>query len=89
MTWLAPVAGHEDAPPRVALAVSRAHGGAVVRNRIRRRLRGALVELQRAGDVPAGAYLVAARREAADQGFQSLLSDLRTAIGSATDRGGA
>ena len=52
MSWLA---GGEG-PPRVAFAVGRRVGGAVARNRVRRRLRS----LARASTLPAGAWLVGA-----------------------------
>lgn len=46
----------------MAYAINRKVGSAVVRNRIRRRLRAALVELDRVGPeaLPHGAYLFAA-----------------------------
>ena len=44
--------------PVVAYAVGRAHGGAVERNRVRRRLRAAVREV--APSLPQGAYLVRA-----------------------------
>ena len=46
VTWLAPPPDGRPHPPRVAFAVGRAAGGAVVRNRIRRRLRAALRDIQ-------------------------------------------
>src|SRR5258708_21849607 len=60
LTWLPPEVGALDAPPRVGFAVGRSVGGAVVRNRIRRRLRAGFRELVRAGTLPGGAYLVGA-----------------------------
>ena len=55
------VAGDDSSvPPRVAYAVSRKVGPAVVRNRVRRRLRHA-VAARRHLLVPGGAYLVIAR----------------------------
>lgn len=48
-------------PPRVAFAVSRAVGPAVVRNRLRRRIRAHLAEVRRTRPdrLPGGAWLVA------------------------------
>lgn len=46
--------------PRVAYAINRRVGGAVVRNRLRRRLRAIVAELAAEGRVPAGALLVVA-----------------------------
>lgn len=61
----------------VAYAVGRAVGPAVVRNRVRRRLRTAISEL---GPSP-GAYLVAVTPAAADLGYAALRDDLAAALG--------
>lgn len=58
VTFLADGSTH----PRVAYAIGRRVGPAVVRNRLRRRLRGVLQE--RAAALPAGALLVSAGPEA-------------------------
>lgn len=50
----------------VAFAISRRSASAVRRNRCRRRLRAALVELDRAGRLPHGAYLVSVAPDAVD-----------------------
>ena len=57
-------------PPRVAYRVGRRVGGAVVRNRVRRRLRAVIGEM--AHDLPPGAYLVSAGAAAATAGFDEL-----------------
>ncbi|HYF45015.1 MAG TPA: ribonuclease P protein component [Acidimicrobiales bacterium] len=63
-------------PARVSFAVGRRAGPAVVRNRLRRRLRAAWREL-----VPAtGDYLIVAAPGAADLGFDELRSGLRRAL---------
>lgn len=49
--------GYADDPPRVAYAIPRAIGGAVERNRIRRRLRAVVRDLE-PELVPGGAYLL-------------------------------
>ena len=60
--WMAFVPPVDPAtPPRVAFAIGRKVGGAVVRNRLRRRLRAALSGV----DLPAGDYLVGATPAAA------------------------
>ena len=46
-------------PPRVAFAIARRIGGAVVRNRLRRRLR----ELARRSALPEGVWMVSAARD--------------------------
>lgn len=70
--------------PRVAFAVGKAAGGAVTRNRIRRRLRAALRELQATDGLPAGTYLVGAGPEAAPAPWAELVGSLAGAVGAAT-----
>lgn len=81
MAWLPGDAGQ---PPRVAFAVGRRVGGAVVRNRIRRRLRS----LARDTGLPAGAYLVAVAPGAADLPYAELGSALAAAVAEVTGRPG-
>jgi ribonuclease P protein component len=72
---------------RVGLVVSRAVGGAVVRNKVRRRLRGVVVE-QRT-ELPAGAdVVVRALPPAAEAGYADLAADFRSALRSAASRAG-
>ena len=73
---LACLAGDEDIPPRVAYAVGRKVGGAVSRNRVRRRLK-ASVARHRAHLQPGAAYLFGAGRDAATVPF----SELEAAVG--------
>jgi len=71
---------------RVAIVVSRKVGKAVVRNRVRRRLREALLALLREGAVkPSLDVMVVAKPSAAEAGFADLKASLRTALA----RGGA
>lgn len=68
-----------DEPPRVAFAIGRPVGSAVVRNRVRRRLRAALAaspELLRSGC----SYLVAARPAAATLSCDDLTTTLRACL---------
>ena len=75
-------ASGDDAPVRVAYAIGRRVGGAVVRNRLRRRLRAVLAEEAAAGGrLRPGDYLVAIAPEAADLPF----SELRTLVTSALE----
>lgn len=67
---------------QVAFAVSKRCGGAVVRNRIRRRLRSAATEL--AITFPAGAYLVRTDPEAATASYEELKEFFGTAVAKAT-----
>ena len=61
-TWI-----EDDAavPPRVAYAIGRSVGSAVVRNRLRRRLRALADDWARAGELRPGWYLVGATPAAA------------------------
>lgn len=67
---------------RVAYAISRTVGGAVVRNRIRRRLRAMVTDL--GADLPPGDWLVTARPDAAHRSFLDVQHDLHTAISRVT-----
>lgn len=82
MTWLPPT--DPTTPPRAGFAVGKPVGGAVVRNRIRRRLRGALRELQSADRLPAGTYLIGATAAAASLPWESLVASLDDAVHAAT-----
>jgi ribonuclease P protein component len=68
------VPGESGAPPRVAYAVGGV-GNAVVRNRLRRRLRAAVASAQ-AELTAGGAYLVSGRREALTMPFDALVEAL-------------
>jgi ribonuclease P protein component len=73
---------------RFAYSVSRKVGTAVVRNKVRRRLRAAVRDLDvRTGGLPTGAYLVAVRPEAASCSYAELHRDLGRAVAAATDAG--
>lgn len=86
VTWLAPEGAAAGSPPRVAFAVGRAAGGAVVRNRIRRRLRAGLRDLLQRDALPAGTYLVGAGPAAATAPWAELVADLDAAVAAATGR---
>ena len=66
--------------PRVAFAVNRRAGGAVVRNRIRRRLRAVLAELGPAEGLTPALYLVGATAEAATIDYSTLRRRMVEAI---------
>jgi len=68
------------APPRVAFAVGRRVGSAVVRNRVRRQLRAVIDGL--AGELAPGTYLVA-YRGAPGAAFATLREDVQQAAGAA------
>jgi len=63
-------------PPRVAFALGRALGPAVVRNRVRRRLRVALSAACSEGRLPPGWYLFGAQPRAVERSFHELTFDL-------------
>jgi ribonuclease P protein component len=69
-------------PSRIAITVSKTVGGAVERNLVRRRIRGALEEL--GGSVPTGRrFLIVARPGALFQPYAGLAADVRRAVGKA------
>ncbi len=78
-------ASGSSAPPTAAIAwaVPRRVGSAVVRNRVRRRLRALVADEHRAAPLPAGAYVFHVDPLAADMTFASLsatLHDLLSAV---------
>jgi ribonuclease P protein component len=73
------VVGPGSEPPRVAYAVGRGVGGAVVRNRVRRRLRAA-TRVHAAELVPGHAYLVGATAAAARSSYADLSTALHDAL---------
>jgi ribonuclease P protein component len=79
----------EDAPrvPRVAYAVGRRVGHAVVRNRLRRRLRAAVGEV--AGELRPGAYLVSASAGACRLSYEELRTTLARAMAAASREPGS
>jgi ribonuclease P protein component len=73
---LAFLAGDHDIPPRVAYAVGRKVGGAVTRNRVRRRLKASVAH-HRPHLQPGAVYLFGAGRDAATVSF----AELEAAVG--------
>lgn len=79
------VAATLDEPPRVAYAIAKRVGNAVVRNRLRRRLRTVVSQLQ----PPPGAYLIGAQPAAAllsSSDLKALVSHALQALPSSTGR---
>jgi ribonuclease P protein component len=68
-----------EGPPRVAYAIGRPVGGAVVRNRARRRLRAAVGASS--DQLAPGAYLFGAGREVVTMPFDELLHRVRELTG--------
>jgi ribonuclease P protein component len=81
VTWLA---GNPTEPPRVAYAVGRAVGPAVVRNRIRRRLRA--ITGESCSLLRPGAYLIRAAPAAATQSYGDLSATVSTALRALPDQ---
>ena len=77
LTFLADPPERHD-PPRVAYAISRRVGNAVVRNRVRRRMRALMPGLL--GSAPGGAYLVVVQPSAAASSSEQLRGDLNRAL---------
>ena len=70
-------------PPRVAYSVGRRVGPAVVRNRVRRRLRAIVAEAARRDSVlppGPGAYLISVRPEAAELPYAALEAAVHGAL---------
>lgn len=77
VTWLP---GPPGEPPRLAFAIGKVVGTAVVRNRLRRRLRSLFTEL--APTLPPGTYLVGAGPAATSLDY----GDLRRTVATALDQ---
>ena len=70
--WCSHLSDPSADPPQVAFAISRAVGNAVIRNRLRRRLRAILANT----DVPPGLYLIGCRPAACELTFEEIASTL-------------
>jgi ribonuclease P protein component len=80
-------------PARVAFAINRRVGNAVVRNKVRRRLRAIVGELDReradAGGLPAGTYLLTVRPEVTSLSYRELRDRVRSGCDALTGAAGA
>ncbi len=74
--------GPDGAGPRFAYALGRRTGGAVVRNRLRRRMRAVIREI--GPTLPAGAYVVSAGPQACGLGYEELRKAMSQALERAT-----
>jgi len=79
--WCTYIPDPDAMPPRVAYALGRAIGPAVVRNRLRRQLR-ALLD---AAALPPGLYLIGAQPVAAQRSRSELAFDLQRLVASLPD----
>ena len=66
--------------PRFGFTITKALGGAVVRNRIRRRLKAAIIEVSGSGSHANYDYVVVARAAALERPFPDLKKDLEQAF---------
>lgn len=67
----------DDVPPRVAFGVGRKVGGAVVRNKVRRRLRAIMTDLARdPSTLPGGTYLLVVRPGVVNVPYVQLAQDV-------------
>ena len=74
----------QDGPPRVGFTVTKKNGNAVVRNRIKRRLREA-VRVNVADDMHPGTdYVIVARRDALNAPFADLTRELSKRVSKKT-----
>jgi ribonuclease P protein component len=78
-------AGRADLPPRAGFVVPKTVGKAVVRNKVRRRLRH-LISERLTGLPPGTAIVVRALPGAADRGYPDLADDLDAALVAARNR---
>lgn len=65
---------------RIGFTVTKKLGGAVVRNRIRRRLRAAAREVFPIHAAPGNDYVLIARMAAYDRKYEALLDDMKRAL---------
>lgn len=72
--------GQEQGGPRFGFTVTKKLGGAVVRNRIRRRLKAAVIELAPEYARPGFDYVLIARSAAFDRPFAALKKELEDAL---------
>jgi ribonuclease P protein component len=86
---LMPAGTDEPRPARFGFTVTKKIGNAVVRNRIRRRLREAVRLVGASRAVPGTDYVLIGRRAALTLPFARLVSDLTSGIAALADNGGA
>jgi ribonuclease P protein component len=65
---------------RVGFTVSKKVGNAVVRNRVKRRLRAAADEIIASLSKPGRDYVLVGRRECEDRAYADILNDIETAL---------
>jgi ribonuclease P protein component len=80
---------HAGTTPRVAFAINRKVGNAVARNKVRRRLRSIVGELDREADggLPGGTYLLTVRPEVTSLSYRDLTTRVRSGCEAVTAAG--
>ena len=71
-----------ETPPGVAFAIGRAIGPAVVRNRLRRRLRAVLTRAAQRNAIPPGLLLVGGTPQLLELTFEQLEDEVQTLLSS-------
>lgn len=74
--WCSYLPDTDPSPPRVAFAIGRKVGPAVVRNRVRRQVRAILHEQQQLGQLVAGHYLFGAHPSVVTLGYADLRAEV-------------
>jgi len=74
-------------PPRFGFTVTRKIGNAVVRNRVRRRLKEAVRLIGRSAAIPGTDYVLVGRAGALDRSFDRIIADLAGALAELGARG--
>ena len=88
--WCSYLPDTESAPPRVAFAIGRKVGPAVVRNRLRRQIRAVLADaeagrpLGNPGAMASGSYLFGAHPSVVDLGFGELRTEVLELVAGAS-----
>jgi ribonuclease P protein component len=70
----------DDDPPRIGFTVTKKLGGAVIRNRIRRRLKEAVRTALAGAFAPGRDYVLIGRNGTASRDFGKLVADIRGAL---------